>query len=281
MQIWEREASLDPRELVIEVERRDGVINKLEEDIGSVSSSPSEEASQSDLSVIWGAGWEPAPALKFSKPLQSEAARAELLRFFAERHDGHLVAAATCWDGMGAPDSFEGESFHRFSKEFVGAFGDSLLDRLLSPELSSVHSAEVIPRRTAEIHLKRRTARLLIDTTLCLRRIAHHSSITLEQRMDWQRMMTRTRAVDEHLKDLFANGIEAPDGGSFGGKGFRSTWQEGIVACASAMRRAVDISTDERHRADVIAPMIRDVGLAIAMGQTALEVFSSQMGKSG
>ena len=281
VQIWEREASLSPRELTLEAKRRDNVINKLDEDIGSVGSSPSEEASQSDLPVIWGAGWAPAHAIEFSKPLQSGAARAELLRFFAERHDGHLVAVATCWDGMGAPDSFEGESFHEFCKEFVEALGESLLDRLLSPELSSVHSAEIIPRRTADIHLKRRTARLLTDTALCLRRIAHYSSITLEQRMDWQRMMTRTRAVDEHLKDLFANGIETPDGGSFGGKGFRSTWQEGIVACASAMRRAVDISIDERHRADVIAPMIRDVGLAIAMGQTAIEVFSSQMGKSG
>jgi len=165
VQIWEREASLDPRELAIEAERRDDVINKLEEDIGSVSSSPSEEASQSDLSVIWGAGWRPAHVLEFSKPLQSEAARAELLRFFAERHDGHLIAVATCWDGMDAPDSFEGESFHRFSKKFVGAFEESLLDRLLSPEISSVHAAEVIPRRTADIHLKRRTARLLVDTS--------------------------------------------------------------------------------------------------------------------
>ena len=281
MQSWEREASVDHKELAIEAERRDSVINNSDADIAYVSSSPPEEASQSDLPIIWGAGWEPAHAIEFSKPLQSEAARTELLRFFAERHDGHLAAAAACWDRMGAPDSFKGESFHEFSKEFVETFGESLLDRLLSPELSSVHSAEVIPRRTADTHLKRRTARLLTDTALCLRRIAHYSSITLEQRMDWQRMMTRTRAVDEHLKDLFANGIEAPDGESFGGKGFRSTWQEGIVACASAMRRAVDISSDERHRADVIAPMIRDVGLAIAMGQTAIEVFSSQMGKSG
>ena len=91
----------------------------------------------------------------------------------------------------------------------------------------------------------------------------------------------QTRLVDEHLKDLSTNGIPTPDGGTFGGKGFRSTWQEGVVACASAMRRAVDIPEGERARADIVAPMIRDVGLALAMGQTPTEVFAAQMGKSG
>ena len=91
----------------------------------------------------------------------------------------------------------------------------------------------------------------------------------------------QTRLVDEHLKDLSTNGIPTPDGGTFGGKGFRSTWQEGVVACASAMRRAIDLPEGERARADIVAPMIRDVGLALAMGQTPTEVFAAQMGKSG
>jgi len=42
-----------------------------------------------------------------------------------------------------------------------------------------------------------------------------------------------------------------------------------------------DIPEDERARADIVAPMIRDVGLALAMGQTPIEVFAAQMGKSG
>ena len=54
-----------------------------------------------------------------------------------------------------------------------------------------------------------------------------------------------------------------------------------MVACASAMRRAIDIPEGERARADIVAPMIRDVGLALAMGQTPTEVFAAQMGKSG
>ncbi|MEY8203440.1 MAG: thiamine pyrophosphate-dependent enzyme, partial [Bermanella sp.] len=47
------------------------------------------------------------------------------------------------------------------------------------------------------------------------------------------------------------------------------------------MRRAIDIPEGERARADIVAPMIRDVGLALAMGQTPIEVFAAQMGKSG
>ena len=92
--------------------------------------------------------------------------------------------------------------------------------------------------------------------------------------------MIRTRLVDEELKDLFATGLPTPDGGSFGGKGFRSTWQEGVVACATAMTRAIDLPEEQRENADIVAPMIRDMGLALAMGQTPIEVFSAQMGKA-
>ncbi len=88
----------------------------------------------------------------------------------------------------------------------------------------------------------------------------------------WQRWMHRTRALDEHLKDLFMDGVKTPDGSQFGGKGFRSTWQEGVVACATSMARAIDLGEDSIADADVVAPMIRDVGLALSMGQTPLEI---------
>ena len=119
------------------------------------------------------------------------------------------------------------------------------------------------------------------DIRLCLRRVAYASSVDLDTHLQWQRWMTRTRAMDEHLKDLFSNGISTPDGGKFGGKGFRSTWQEGVVGCATSLNRAIDLPPENRHLADIIAPMIRDVGLALAVGQTPLEIFASQMGKSG
>ena len=43
-----------------------------------------------------------------------------------------------------------------------------------------------------------------------MRRIAHYASITVENRIEWQRRMIRTRLVDEELKDLFTNGLPTP-----------------------------------------------------------------------
>ena len=56
-----------------------------------------------------------------------------------------------------------------------------------------------------------------------MRRIAHYASITVENRIEWQRRMIRTRLVDEELKDLFTNGLPTPDGGSFGEVGILDT----------------------------------------------------------
>ena len=92
--------------------------------------------------------------------------------------------------------------------------------------------------------------------------------------------MIRTRILDEHLKDLYINGISTPDGSSFTGKGFRSTWQEAVVGCASALKSIDLIDPKDNVGPDIIAPMIRDTGLALAMGQTPSEIFAAQMGKS-
>ena len=92
--------------------------------------------------------------------------------------------------------------------------------------------------------------------------------------------MIRTRILDEHLKDLYTNGISTPDGNSFTGKGFRSTWQEAVVGCASALRSFDSLDSNSSDGPDIISPMIRDTGLALAMGQTPSEIFAAQMGKS-
>ena len=237
---------------------------------------------QGELNPVPGAEWRPRRHLDFPRSISSQNVRDDLLRFIAERHDGHLRLVAHLWD-----DSFpeavnwDGATFHSTMEEFTNTLEANLDTRRTEPQLTSVLDREVIPRRLGHLHLSRRLQRFMIDVRLHLRRIAYSASIDVDLRMDWQRWMHRTRLLDEELKDLFANGIETPDGGRFGGKGFRSTWQEGVVACASALRRAMDLPPEERNRADVIAPMIRDVGLALSMGQTPLEIFAAQMGKSG
>jgi 2-oxoisovalerate dehydrogenase E1 component len=265
-------------ELEEEASRRN---NEPSKDVGQKQDIASEnDGTQSFLPKIWGAGWKPHLSLDFPQRIESGNVRRELMVFIAERHDGHLNTVSDCWDSLNLPDRLDGESFHKLSELLVSELEKKLVERLLGPNLSTLSKSEIIPRRTGEVFLERRMVRFLIDVTICLRRIAHYYSITVEDRLQWQRMMIRTRLVDEQLKDLSVSGLPTPDGGRFGGKGFRSTWQEGVVACATAMKRAVDLPEDERQNADVVAPMIRDMGLALAMGQTPIEVLAAQMGKA-
>jgi len=236
--------------------------------------------------MIHGAEWTPSEALTFTQPLLFDAARAEVMRFFAERHEGHVFLAANIWDHLDVDGqhSFDGDSWHTFSQRFVDAFKRGF-EAQNTHKISTILEQEVMPRRSISEHLDRRMAHLLIDLRLCLRRLAYYMSTTMEHRLEWQRLMTRTRAMDAHLKEVFFSGMETPDGSRFGGKGFRSTWQEGVVAVATALKR-----TDKPNKShtpgngydgDLVAPMIRDVGLALAMGDTVVDVMAAQMGKAG
>ena len=53
--------------------------------------------SQGQMPPIRGKNWSPDGALEFVNSLPADAAKSELLRFAAERHDGHLQLVAV-WD---------------------------------------------------------------------------------------------------------------------------------------------------------------------------------------
>jgi len=236
---------------------------------------------QDGLPPIWGSEWEPNFHLEFSSPLLVADALSIMMAEVAQQQDGHLRVFAFIWDDMANDiESWDGEEFHEFSSLLCERIRGNLNRRSEEDLTEAVCADEIIPRRSGELHLMRRTTRFVIDLRLALRRIAHLQSVTVEQRLDWQRWMQRTRNLDNHLKDLFMDGLETPDGSKFGGKGFRSTWQEAVVACVSALNRAIDQPSGQRHVGDIVAPMIRDVGLALAMGQTPAEIFAAQIGKS-
>ena len=277
VEIWERSNKLAEEELNREIEVRN---SRGDTNVSNADIEARIVHSQSGLSQIFAEKWKPLEGLYFPSKVDSKMIRSELLRFVSERNEGYLDLVAECWDAMDKPSLFGGLDFHEFCIRFEERMLENLSQRILEPRLIDIREMEVLPRRKGVDHIGRRSIRLALDLRICLRRIAYYHSITIEQRMDWQRWMLRTRIVDEHLKDLFTNGLESQDGSKFTGKGFRSTWQEGVVACASAMTRAVDLSSSEVDYADVIAPMIRDTGLAMAMGQTPTEVFAAQMGKA-
>ena len=239
---------------------------------------------QGDLPEIFGQQWRPLHALDFFSPLPKTAARSEVLSFVAQRHDAHLFLVANIWDHLAGhePEVFEGPSWLKFSNRFLEG-----LERGLKKQMTTIVGEEldkeVIPRRSMEFMLERRRTHFLIDMRLMLRRLSHYMAVTIEQRLEWQRMMTRTRCLDSALKDIFTDGIETPDGGKFGGKGFRSTWQEGVVAVATALHRQPDAPKSARpgqgYNGDLVAPMIRDIGLGLAMGDTPLDVMAANLGK--
>lgn len=232
---------------------------------------------QGQMPPIRGKNWRPDSPLDFLNSLPADAAKSELLRFAAERHDGHLQLVAAVWDFVHREEqSFDGEQWHEFSNRFIDALGQGLSGRT---KVKGLTDGEIIPRRDSQEHLGRRGDRFLIDITLCLRRLAHYMSVSNEMRMEWQRMMTRTRNLDTHLKEIFTVGMDTPDGGKFGGKGFRSTWQEACVAVATALERNPENPPGSPYHGDYVAPMIRDIGLCMAMGDTPADLMTAQMGK--
>jgi 2-oxoisovalerate dehydrogenase E1 component len=117
-----------------------------------------------------------------------------------------------------------------------------------------------------------------------LRREALRVSLTPDERREILHGMVLTRATDTRLKSLFTGGEVRYGDAAFQGKGFRSLGQEAIYASAIRLRRGETYVLDGQWRGDVIAPVIRDLGAALAMRPTAdmvRAVLSAQMGKAG
>jgi len=117
-----------------------------------------------------------------------------------------------------------------------------------------------------------------------LRREALRVSLTPDERRELLHGMVLTRATDTRLKTLFTAGEVRYGDTAFQGKGFRSLGQEAIYASAIRLRRGDAFVEDGVWRGDVIAPVIRDLGAALAMRPTAdavRAVLTAQMGKSG
>ena len=118
-----------------------------------------------------------------------------------------------------------------------------------------------------------------------LRREAIAASLTPDERLDILRGMILTRATDNRLKAFFSGGEVRYKDVSFQGKGFRSLGQEAIYAAPLRLRRGPGYrASDGSWRGDVVAPLIRDLGAALAMRperETVRMALAAQMGKAG
>jgi 2-oxoisovalerate dehydrogenase E1 component len=118
----------------------------------------------------------------------------------------------------------------------------------------------------------------------CLRRAALVQSLTVDERREILRGMVLTRATDNRLKAFFTSGEVRYGDATFQGKGFRSLGQEAIYGAGIRLRRGPTYRTAEGWQGDVVSPMIRDLGLSIAMRaepETIRMALSAQMGKAG
>jgi 2-oxoisovalerate dehydrogenase E1 component len=124
--------------------------------------------------------------------------------------------------------------------------------------------------------------RLLADVTAAFVRVRLKYSLRPEEKIEILRGMLRTRYLDARLKKFFGSSeVKLPDGVPFQGKGFRSMGQEAIYAAAIRLQRGAEFMRNGKFTGDFVAPMIRDLGLALAMGQTPYDVMAAQMGKVG
>jgi 2-oxoisovalerate dehydrogenase E1 component len=144
---------------------------------------------------------------------------------------------------------------------------------------------ETTPGTTAIKRLEQARAHIVEACDGFMAREAIRASLSADERREILRGMVLTRAVDNRLKQFFMGGEVRWGERAFQGKGFRSLGQEAIYAGAIRLRRGPRYQRpDGTWDGDVLAPVIRDLGITLAMRhdeEAVRQVFSAQMGKDG
>jgi 2-oxoisovalerate dehydrogenase E1 component len=201
--------------------------------------------------------------------------------FVAERYPFALSDAIEAFDAATAGREPKDESG---IEAIRSTFHHELLERLSSRLIPSGLS-ETTPGVSAEHRVALAQGELADACDGFLRRAAIEASLTADERREILRGMLLTRATDNRLKAFFG-GSEVRYGSTpFQGKGFRSLGQEAIYAAGIRLRRGSEYQVpDDRWTGDVIGPVIRDVGVALAMrpeAATVRMVLNAQMAKAG
>jgi 2-oxoisovalerate dehydrogenase E1 component len=145
-------------------------------------------------------------------------------------------------------------------------------------------AAETTPGVTASARFEAAVDELVEAADAFLLRAAYRESLTPDERREILRGMVVTRATDNRLKTLFTAGDVRYGDAAFQGKGFRSLGQEAIYAAGIRLRRGEQYRAGTTWHGDVIAPLIRDLGVVLAMHpspETVRMALSAQAGKGG
>ncbi len=203
-----------------------------------------------------------------------------LRAFVLERHPFALPIVDQALEGMQAPDTdHDPAAIERFAQRFRAALTQAVA------QLSTADVPDTTPGVAAQARLKAAGRELLEDVDGLFARVAIAASLTPDERQEILRGMVLTRAVDNCLKQLFTGSEVQFDGVPFQGKGFRSLGQEAIYGAAIRLKRGQTWRDRQRGwRGDVVGPIIRDLGVALAMRPepaTVRMVLNAQMAKQG
>jgi 2-oxoisovalerate dehydrogenase E1 component len=211
------------------------------------------------------------------------SAQQPLLRFVAERFPFALEAAAAAFAACGGARATTPAEIDALRPDYARE-----LNRQLAPLESRVRSlGEITPRVGAERRLEQAIEEIVAACDGALAREAIRRSLTKDERREILRGMLLTRATDNRLKTFFAGGEVRYEGTAFQGKGFRSLGQEAIYAAGIRLKRGPAYRGENgAWRGDVVAPVIRDLGVALAMrvdepADMVRRVLSAQMAKAG
>jgi len=157
------------------------------------------------------------------------------------------------------------------------------------PEALRVDLPAALPETTPGVSAEERLAQAMtevaaaVDGFFAREQIA--ASFTPDERRELLRGMVLTRATDNQLKTLYLGSQVQYNGVPFQGKGFRSLGQEAIYGTVLRLRRGPAFHrADGSWTGDVVAPLIRDLGVTLGMRpdrMTVRQTLSAQMGKAG
>ncbi|HVQ15513.1 MAG TPA: thiamine pyrophosphate-dependent enzyme, partial [Vicinamibacterales bacterium] len=204
---------------------------------------------------------------------------ARLMSFVVERYPFALPAVQRAIESCDFTPAADQKAIEDLRPVFRAALTKSLGD-------TSVNALpDATPGVTASARMQAAQNELATACDDFLIREAIAASLTGEERREILRGMILTRAVDNRLKQFFLSGEIKYRDVPFQGKGFRSLGQEAIYAAGIRLKRGARWRDDERGwQGDIVGPIIRDLGVALAMRPepaTVRMVLNAQMAKAG